>query len=195
MTDLRSLVIPGLWLFWALYWFIAAQSAKPVERRESAASRAAHVVPLAIAAWLLISPRLPKVLAYHWLVATSAWQLVGSVAVLSGIAIAVWARRVLGRNWSGSVTVKQEHELIVAGPYRIVRHPIYTGLLLALAGTALARGNVAGVLAFVIATAALWRKLRLEEQWMRETFGAGYANYAAVVPALVPFVRRRQVAE
>jgi protein-S-isoprenylcysteine O-methyltransferase Ste14 len=86
------------------------------------------------------------------------------------------------------VTVKQDHELIVNGPYALVRHPIYTGLLLAFAGTGLARGEWRGVLAVVIVFLALWRKLRLEERWMQEQFGEQYRAYKHRVAALVPFV-------
>jgi protein-S-isoprenylcysteine O-methyltransferase Ste14 len=106
--------------------------------------------------------------------------------VAAGLAFSVWARVYLGRNWSASVTVKQDHELVQSGPYRLVRHPIYTGLLLALLGTAVARGDAQGFVAVAIAVAAIWRKLRLEERWMQETFGETYAHYRAHVPALIP---------
>jgi protein-S-isoprenylcysteine O-methyltransferase Ste14 len=94
----------------------------------------------------------------------------------------------LGKNWSGTVTIKEGHELIMSGPYAVVRHPIYTGLLLAFLGSALARGDWRAVLAFALAAAALWRKLRFEERWMRAQFGDAYAAYARRVSALVPFV-------
>lgn len=99
----------------------------------------------------------------------------------------VWARVQLGGNWSGIVTIKQDHELIVRGPYAIVRHPIYTGLLVALIGSAMALGEWRGVLAVLIAYWALWRKLRVEERWMAERFGEQYEAYRRRIPALVPF--------
>ena len=79
----------------------------------------------------------------------------GLIMVAAGIAFAVWARHYLGRNWSGTVTVKQDHELIRSGPYRLVRHPIYTGLLLAILGTAVAFGEWRGLLAFALLTGSL----------------------------------------
>jgi len=100
----------------------------------------------------------------------------------------IWARRHLGRNWSGSVTIKADHELITTGPYRIARHPIYTGLLIAFAGNALVVGEVRGLIAFAIAFAALWRKLKLEERFMREQFGQAYVDYSRRVAAVVPFL-------
>ncbi len=91
-------------------------------------------------------------------------------------------------NWSGVVTVKADHELITTGPYTIVRHPIYTGLLLGFVGSAIARGEWRGVVAVVLVLASLWRKLLLEERWMREQFGEAYETYRRRVRALIPFV-------
>jgi protein-S-isoprenylcysteine O-methyltransferase Ste14 len=94
----------------------------------------------------------------------------------------------LRANWSATVTVKQQHELIRSGPYAIVRHPIYSGILLAFIGSALARGQWRGVLALAIVIVALWRKMRLEERWMSETFGDEYQRYRARTAALIPFL-------
>ena len=94
----------------------------------------------------------------------------------------------LGRNWSATVTVKQDHELIRTGPYTSVRHPIYTGVLFGFIGTALAVGQWRGVLAVAIVFVAFWRKLRIEERWMNETFGEQYRQYRARTRALIPFL-------
>ncbi len=112
----------------------------------------------------------------------------GALLAFAGLVFCVWARFTLAGNWSDFVQIKQDHELIVEGPYRWVRHPIYTGLLLMFAGTALAVGEWRGVLAVAIAAAAFWRKLRLEEGLMRRQFGEAYARYAARTPALIPFI-------
>ena len=181
-------LIGAMWIAWAAYWFIAARSAKQDRRQESALARAGHIVPLGIAAWLLWTPTFSGVLGERFLPATPATFYIGAVVTALGLAFAIWARRVLGRNWSGIVTVKQDHELVEAGPYRWVRHPIYTGLLIGFAGGAIARGEWRGVLAFAIVFAALWRKLRLEEQWMIETFGDAYLRYRERVRALIPFL-------
>jgi protein-S-isoprenylcysteine O-methyltransferase Ste14 len=182
-------LIGALWIVWAVYWFVSARSAKANRRIESAASRAGHIVPLAIAAALLWPPTLPGgFLCGRFVPATPATFYIGVAVLAFGLAFAIWARRVLGRNWSGIVTVKQDHELVRSGPYRFVRHPIYTGLLIAFAGTALARGEWRGIVAVLIVLAALWRKLKLEERWMIETFGDAYLRYRAEVRALIPFV-------
>lgn len=181
--------IPLLWLLWALYWFVAARDVKTTRRSESAASRWAHMGPLLLAAVLFALPPRP----WPWLFArfvpaTAAGFWSGVALVVAGLGFAVWARVVLGRNWSGIVTLKQDHELIRSGPYAIVRHPIYTGLLAAFAGSALALGEWRGLLALVIVCVALWRKLRLEERWLAEIFGDSYTRYRREVAALVPFL-------
>jgi len=189
MTLGGANLIGALWATWAVYWFIAALGVKQTRRLESPLSRALHIVPLFIAAWLLWHPEMPHhFLEGRFLPDAPATYWTGVALVAFGLLFAIWARNVLGRNWSGLVTVKQDHELIRSGPYRYVRHPIYTGLLIAFAGSAIARGEWRGILALAIVFVALWRKLRLEEQWMIETFGDAYVRYRAEVRALIPFV-------
>jgi protein-S-isoprenylcysteine O-methyltransferase Ste14 len=131
---------------------------------------------------------MPGVLGERFLPDAPATFWAGFAIVALGLGFTVWARVVLGRNWSGIVTVKQDHELVTEGPYRWVRHPIYTGLVVAFAGSATARGEWRGVLAVLIVFVALWRKLTLEERWMIETFGDAYLRYREKVRALIPFV-------
>src|SRR5205085_10445590 len=159
-------------------WLWASRDTKPSERREPAASRLLHVLPLTLAAGLLWSHRVPVAFlnerAYPW----APWEFwFGVLMTALGLLFTVWARVYLGRNWSGVVTIKQGHELIDTGPYSLVRHPIYTGLLVAFIGSAVARGEWRGVLAVLIAWAALWRKLRFEEGWMIQRLGEQYIAY------------------
>jgi protein-S-isoprenylcysteine O-methyltransferase Ste14 len=189
MSIASANLIGVLWVAWLAYWFVAARSAKQSSRVESPLSRAGHLLPLAFAAWLLWADHAPGgFLSGRMLPDTPATFWCGFAVTAFGLGFSVWARRMLGRNWSGIVTVKQDHELIRSGPYRFVRHPIYTGLLIAFAGSAIARGEWRGLLAVAIAFAALWRKLKLEERWMIETFGDAYVRYRAEVRALIPFV-------
>jgi protein-S-isoprenylcysteine O-methyltransferase Ste14 len=189
MRIVYAYLIPALWVTWCVYWLIAARDVKPTRRKESVASRAWHVIPLAVAMMLIAIPTLPGgFLPGRILPATRFVFFTGAVFVAAGLAFSVWARTYLGRNWSGSVTLKTDHELIRRGPYRLVRHPIYTGLLVAIVGLAIVRGEWRGVVAVAIAAVALWRKLRLEERWLGETFGDAYAKYRAEVSALIPFV-------
>ena len=183
-------LIPALWLAWAGYWGLASFGVKPASRSEPALSRFLHIAPLALAAFLLWGRRPPiPWLDARFLAANEPAVAIAAVALVgAGLLFAVWARRHLGRNWSGIVTIKEGHELMTSGPYALVRHPIYSGLLLALAGSALARGEWSGVLAVLVAGLALWRKLRIEERWMRERFGEQYRSYSARVAAVVPFL-------
>jgi protein-S-isoprenylcysteine O-methyltransferase Ste14 len=189
MRPPYSLVIIGLWIAWMIYWWISASKVKTTVRTESLASRAAHMVPLLVAGTLVMIPNLPA----GWLFDRMLpWDLfifwLGAAILAAGLAVAVWARVYLGRNWSGVVTIKQDHELVPGGPYGLARHPIYTGILIAFVGTAIARGEWRGLLAVVIVFASLWRKLKLEERWLGETFGASYAKYRAEVSALIPYL-------
>jgi len=180
-------LFPALWLAWACYWWLGARRTKATERHEPLASRLLHLVPLALVVALLFSERVPLPWLARRFLPWAPWQFAVAAAITAaGLAFTVWARRHLGRNWSATVTIKQDHELIDSGPYALVRHPIYTGLLLAIAGSGFARDDWRGVIAVLLAWAALWRKLRFEERWMRERFGERYAAYCRRVPALVP---------
>jgi protein-S-isoprenylcysteine O-methyltransferase Ste14 len=178
-----------LWVAWFAYWMVAARNVKVTRRREGFATFLLNRVFMVIGALLLIVHRQPL----HWLNArfvppTMAAYWLGFVIVAAGLGFAVWARLHLGRNWSATVTVKQDHELIRTGPYGLVRHPIYTGMLFAVLGSALAIGEWRGLIAFVLFTVGFVIKLKAEERFMSETFGEQYARYRAEVPALIPFI-------
>lgn len=189
MDLLSKFVIYFMWLAWAVYWWLSASKVKATARQESLASRAAHGVPMIVTVLLIIPPRLPLgILGDRMLPGGPTTYWIGAAMVAAGLAFAAWARGHLGSNWSGTVTVKSEHELIRSGPYRFVRHPIYSGMLLAVMGSAIARGEWRGLLGVLILLVALWRKLRHEERWMGESFSEEYAKYRSEVCALIPFV-------
>jgi protein-S-isoprenylcysteine O-methyltransferase Ste14 len=104
----------------------------------------------------------------------------------AGLGIAVWARLYIGSNWSGSVTLKVGHQLMKSGPYRFVRHPIYSGLLLAIAGTALTNLRVRSVIGLVCLWVSFQIKSRIEERLMQQTFGPEYTAYKQETGALLP---------
>jgi protein-S-isoprenylcysteine O-methyltransferase Ste14 len=115
-----------------------------------------------------------------------AWTGLG--LVIAGAAIAVWARALLGSNWSATVTLKRGHELVRRGPYALVRHPIYSGLLLGVLGTALALGEVRGIVAFAVAFIDWGIKSATEERFLVDQFYGSYVRYRAEVKRLIPFV-------
>lgn len=191
IPPLPGRLFSAVWLLWFVYWGVSALRVKPAVRVESRISRLGRHVLLIILAVLLLR-------RYAWLngsflnerfVPDQIWIVwLGFGLTVIGLAFACWARVVLGQNWSGIVQLKQDHELIVRGPYSYVRHPIYTGLLLAFFGTALAIGEWRTLVSVLLVGVAFWRKLRLEERWLCELFGDAYRNYMRRVKALVPWV-------
>src|SRR5580700_11173358 len=180
---------PVVWIVFILYWQIKAADTKATQRLEPAASGVLRVLIFLIAIALLSIPRIPLPWLYVQLWPQGYWPFwLGAAVNVGGLLFAVWARVHLGRNWSRSVTIKQGHELITTGPYAVVRHPIYTGILTGLLGSAIALSQVRGLIAFVLFFVAFWIKLRMEEQWMRSQSGEAYATYAHQTAALVPYL-------
>ena len=178
-----------LWIGFLVLWFSAAFAQKRTVRRESRASRLSYVSVAVAAALLMAYPRMSfGLLSTPFVPATLSYAFLGLGLTVAGFAFAIWARVHLGRNWSGTVTIKKGHELIRSGPYGIVRHPIYTGALLALLGTSIVFGETRWLLGFGLAFLALKLKSLREEQFMTEQFGAEYTDYRRKVKALIPFV-------
>jgi protein-S-isoprenylcysteine O-methyltransferase Ste14 len=165
--------------FWA-YWLGSARNVK-------SGSRSRRARP----------PGLVAVVALYVLLRLLGWgspgvhsvplEAIGSIAVAAGLGLAVWARVHLGRNWGMPMTKKDEPELVTSGPYRVVRHPIYSGILLALLGTALATNLLALVLPAAVG-AYFVHSGRVEEGLMSASFPATYASYKAKTKMLIPFV-------
>lgn len=179
-------VSAAIWILFSIYWEIAAKNAAPEARSESPLSRGLHVFMVNFALLLLFVP-VPG-LTKRYLPAARSLVPVGLTMEISAFLLAVWARRHLGRNWSGRVTIKVGHELVRSGPYRFVRHPIYTALLGMYAGSALVSGEWHALLGFVIAALAYWRKLRIEEANLALAFGANWADYCGSTRALFPWL-------
>ena len=166
------------WMIWAIWWLAMAFFSKSTKRRESVIQRIEHLVP-AFLGFLLI---FRTDFAGAWLVrpvfsANSLLLLICVVATILGLLFAVWARLTLGSNWSGTVTIKTNHQLIRRGPYRWIRHPIYTGMLAALLATAIAQGLLSGLVGFAFASLALYRKARREEKFLAQEFGEGFMEH------------------
>jgi len=175
-----------LWIAFTIYWSIAAANSTATVRSESARSRAVHQNLMTLSLLLLFAP-LPW-LDWRVLPLGPRWVVLGLALHVGSFGLAVWARRTLGRYWSGEITQKQEHELIRSGPYRFVRHPIYSAVLGMFAGTALVSGDAHALLGAAIMAGAYARKIRLEERNLLEVFGPRYEEYRRSTRALIPWV-------
>lgn len=178
MSTLRGSILIVWALFW-VYWLISATGAKPGAR-----NRRSRPAGLLIIGGVLL---LRALKAGGVVLESPIVQAVGVALFLSGLGLAVWARVNLGRNWGMPMTQKDEPELVTSGPYRLVRHPIYTGILLGMLGTALAAnvywlalGGLMGVYFIYSAT--------VEERILTASFPEAYPSYRARTKMLIPFL-------
>lgn len=182
-------VILYLWITFAIVWLAGAFAAKPAARRQSLISRLLLTALAALAVLIAFT----KYSNFGWLSrafvpASPALAYTGLVLVLVGIGFAIWARFYLGGNWSGTITIKKNHTLVKRGPYSIVRHPIYSGLLIALLGMVAVSRELRVLLGTGLLLVMFGIRSRLEESFMIEQFGSEYADYKRRVKALIPFV-------
>jgi protein-S-isoprenylcysteine O-methyltransferase len=167
----------------------AIRARKRIVERERAESRNSHLLASAIAFSLLFSPTLRfGPLAWRALPESDAMGAMGVALTAAGAGFAIWARFLLGGNWSAAVAIKEGHSLVRRGPYALARHPIYGGLLTAMLGTAVAGGEAGALCGVAIAFATWLEKARREEQFLLARFGADYADYRRRVRTLIPFV-------
>ena len=189
MEPLAKNIISACWGAFCVVWVLAALFTKRTVYHESGARRLRYMIPI-VFGWFLVfrGYRLPPPFNIHLIPQTDAILVPAAILCLCGLGFCLWARAVLGRNWSGTITLKENHELIVRGPYRLVRHPIYTGLLAMLIATWMEQGHIAGMIGLVLAFASFWIKLRNEEEVMRKQFPDQYAAYAERVKRIIPFL-------
>ena len=180
--------IHALWASWFALWLLL-RPAKVEQRSDTLVSRLGHLLPGALAFALIGLPNLGVPLLEQRLISDSHFAYwAGVAAVCVGLGFAIWARLALGHNWSWFVAIRNEHEFISSGPYGITRHPIYSGLVLAFVGSALALGELRGLLAVLLIAVSLWRKLRKEEAWLLTVFSDRYRDYMRRVKAIVPML-------
>lgn len=171
------------WVIFSLYWEYASKNVAAAKEAESSASRGVHVFLTNVA---LLMEMAPIRAVGRFVPLSIPFMIAGLLIEAGGLALAILARRHLGRNWSGQISIKVDHELIRSGPYRKLRHPIYTGLLAMYAGAALVTGTWLALGGFAVAVFAYARKIRLEEKNLRVAFGAEYDAYRQESWALVP---------
>ena len=170
--------IKALWILFGVYWLVSALKRKRTKQRETFPQRFGYVLPLVLGFYLLSQPQA----RYGWLdrrfvPAGPLGEWLGVLLTAAGIGVAFWARWHLGTNWSGVVTLKEGHELIRTGPYRSIRHPIYSGILLGLFGTAITFGEVRALLMVAIVWLSFYIKARREESFLTQEFGPGFAEH------------------
>jgi protein-S-isoprenylcysteine O-methyltransferase Ste14 len=186
MSEPVGNLFKTLWAFWALYWLVSAWGNKRPAFRPSPAWRLFGLV--AVLAACLVLRRFPEYFSRRILSPNAPRSAACLCLAAAGIGLSIWARVALGRNWNSTPMIKEGHELIEKGPYRFVRHPIYTGLLLAIFATCLSDGRLADAYLFGLAAIFLTWKLKVEESLMVRMFPEAYADYRRRTKALVPFL-------
>ncbi|UCI09842.1 methyltransferase family protein [Mesorhizobium sp. B1-1-8] len=179
--------IAALWLAWVVSWAAAAFWSDPAQKRAGVRAEFSYRILWLAGTILLFVPAHGYVGRLRLWMPTlaEAWICVALIAV--GIAFAWWARLHLGRLWSGTITAKADHRVVDTGPYGLVRHPIYTGLLLSILATMAAKGTVWGIAGAALLLIGIVVKAKLEENFLRGELGTAYDDYARRVPMLVPF--------
>ena len=174
--------IGALWIGFWVYWMASAVGVKAGRKRSTRFLGARVVVVLVVIALLR-----GGVLGEHAVTRDRAVGVAGFVAVGAGLGLAVWARRHLGRNWGMPMTQKVEPELVTSGPYRRIRHPIYSGIILAMIGTAIATSMYGLILVLVLSGFFVY-SARTEERYLAEEFPESYPKYRRSTKMLIPFV-------
>ena len=188
LDSARALRIVGcFWIVLGVYWAVSALGQKPTKKEEHFIERLRHLVPVMLGFFLLShSDARYGWLGLRFVPESGTLSLLGLVLAGAGVAFAVWARWHLGANWSAVVSIRAQHDLVRTGPYRAVRHPIYTGLLLAIMGTVLIVGEFRALLAFAIVLASFYLKARKEDAWLAREFGETFAGHAKRTGMFLP---------
>lgn len=180
-------ILGDIWIVWLVSWLLAARWSGRTESRQTGLDQLKHSALIWIGTGLIVAhTAFPDALVRPLYARSLLLRWGGLVPVVAGLGWAWWARIHLGRQWSAAVTLKEDHALVRGGPYRITRHPIYSGLLFSLLVTVILQGTVVAFLGYLVLLSGLVLKIGQEERLLRAAFGADYVAYAADVPALFP---------
>ncbi|HEX4074727.1 MAG TPA: isoprenylcysteine carboxylmethyltransferase family protein [Candidatus Acidoferrales bacterium] len=182
------------WLIFLGYWLVASLSAKKIERHEPSGEKFLRI-GVALVAFFLLDSSDPRfgVLNRRFLPWSLSIFALGAALTWAGVAFAIWARYHIGRYWSASVALKAGHELVRTGPYARIRHPIYTGILLSFAGTAIAIGRYRGIVAFAIMLIAFIWKSKKEEALLAGQFGMAFDEHRRHTGFFLPRLSGRPI--
>lgn len=188
-----SVIFPVVWGVWITSWWAASLWSARTERRAGIKAEVSYRIPImAGAALMILGTRFGAGVWRLWSIGLYSAS-VCTACVFAGLVFTWWARLHLGRLWSGNITRKVNHHIVDSGPYAIVRHPIYSGLLLALLATATAEATVASMVGFGLLVLGFWVKARIEERWLSKELDEGaYGVYRRHVPMLIPFFPKRR---
>jgi protein-S-isoprenylcysteine O-methyltransferase Ste14 len=188
MHDYPGLVIGISWIVFIVFWLVSSFTAKKISRGEGGAGIGRRVLT-GIVGYLMIfragDPRF-GVFSRRFLPDDPRVALMGAAMTALGVLFAIWARVHIGKYWSATVALKSVHKLIRSGPYARIRHPIYTGILLALAGSVVAIGRYASLLGLAIYLIAFWLKARKEEALLAGEFGPAFEEHRRATGFLLP---------
>ncbi|MFZ3200211.1 MAG: isoprenylcysteine carboxylmethyltransferase family protein [Candidatus Acidiferrales bacterium] len=171
-------IVDALWTFFALYWLVASVSVNRMRKREPAGQRLAFLLIFVGICYLAEMAGASLGISNRRFVPPLPWlEWLGIALTAVGIAFAIWARNHIGKYWSASVSLREGHELIRSGPYARIRHPIYSGMLLAAAGTTLWSGRCGALMVLGLALIAVVVKARREEALLAGEFGPAFDEH------------------
>lgn len=182
-------IISVCWLLFSIYWAIRGIRRHRSKRKAALIFTVLNNGLLYLGFILVLLGRsVPSSLSLLFLPQAIPIHITGTIFAIAGVGFAIWSRQLLRNNWSRDVVIMEDQQFICSGPYAIVRHPIYAGILLALLGSTLVSSTLGSLLGFVFAIISLWQKARMEEQLLITEFGQQYANYQREVRFLIPFI-------
>ena len=191
MNDIIHTLMNIAWGILIMYWFISGITAKRSVLKENLLKQFIYYwLPLIFAIYLLGPDERfgNSLIKGNFVTNTNLAGLIGLSFCYLGLVIACWSRYLLGKNWSVSVQKKEDHELIKKGAYKLIRHPIYSGLILMFLGNAIILGRWRGLVAVLIVFISFWFKLKKEEHWLTDLFGNKYREYILETKAIIPWL-------